>query len=282
MSVSSSGAAERLTVYTVNYPLEYFAQRIAGEHAEVVFPAPDNVDPAFWNPEAGTINEYQRADLIFLNGADYAKWVNKVSLPRSRLVDTSAMFKAQYLVADDGPTHSHGLEGEHSHGDVHFTTWLDLTLAVQHGEAVATALAAKLPAHQDDFLNNFDQLKEELLSIDQSLKSIGAAAASRPLLASHPIYQYFGRRYELNMQSVLWEPDRFPDENQWTELGHLVKNHPASMMIWEGPPLQKTIDRLESLGIDSVVFETCANGCSAGDFLAGMQTNVVNLKSALQ
>jgi len=36
----------RVTVYTVNYPLQYFAQRIAGKHAEVIFPAPTDIDPS--------------------------------------------------------------------------------------------------------------------------------------------------------------------------------------------------------------------------------------------
>ena len=49
----------RLTVYTVNYPLQYFAQRIAGEHAEVIFPAPSDVDPAFWQPTAEVIGDFQ-------------------------------------------------------------------------------------------------------------------------------------------------------------------------------------------------------------------------------
>jgi len=50
----------KLTVYVVNYPLKYFAERIAGEHARVVFPVPGNVDPAFWMPDAETIQQYQR------------------------------------------------------------------------------------------------------------------------------------------------------------------------------------------------------------------------------
>jgi zinc transport system substrate-binding protein len=81
-------AGDKLRVYTVNYPLAYFAERIAGDLATVIFPAPPNVDPAFWMPNAETIAAYQTADLILLNGADYAKWTAKVSLPRSRLVDT--------------------------------------------------------------------------------------------------------------------------------------------------------------------------------------------------
>ena len=37
-------AADRLTVYVVNYPLKYFTERIAGEHASVVFPASPDVE----------------------------------------------------------------------------------------------------------------------------------------------------------------------------------------------------------------------------------------------
>ena len=48
-------ADEKLTIYTVNYPLTYFAERIGGDEVEVVFPAPHGEDPAFWSPEAETI-----------------------------------------------------------------------------------------------------------------------------------------------------------------------------------------------------------------------------------
>ena len=51
----AAGASEPLLIYSVNYPLQYFAQRIAGEHAEVVCPAPAGTDPAFWNPDAETV-----------------------------------------------------------------------------------------------------------------------------------------------------------------------------------------------------------------------------------
>ena len=64
LSSPSLRAAEPLTVYTVNYPLQYFTQRIAGDHARVVFQAPADVEPAFWMPDHKTIGEYQQADLI--------------------------------------------------------------------------------------------------------------------------------------------------------------------------------------------------------------------------
>ena len=81
--------------------------------------------------DAKTISDYQSADLILLNGANYAKWVNKVSLPRFRMVNTSAAFKDRYIEAAEMLTHSHGAEGKHGHEALAFTTWIDFGLAVR-------------------------------------------------------------------------------------------------------------------------------------------------------
>ena len=59
-----------LSVYVVNYPLMYFAERIGGDHVEVVFPAPAGVDPAFWQPGVDVVADYQMADLIVRNARD--------------------------------------------------------------------------------------------------------------------------------------------------------------------------------------------------------------------
>ena len=40
----------QLTLYTVNYPLKYLAERVGGEIVSAVFPAPPDVDPAHWSP----------------------------------------------------------------------------------------------------------------------------------------------------------------------------------------------------------------------------------------
>ena len=61
-------------IYTVNYPLAYFAERIAGNSVDVVFPAPADVDPANLSPDASIVAGYQQADLVILNGAGYAGW----------------------------------------------------------------------------------------------------------------------------------------------------------------------------------------------------------------
>jgi len=275
-------AAEKLTIYTVNYPLAYFAERLAGDLARVEFPAPADVDPAFWMPDADTVAAYQAADLILLNGAGYAKWVDKVSLPASRLVNTSRSFMDQYIQTDAGISHSHGPGGEHSHSGTAFTTWLDLELATRQAEAVAKAITRKLPDASDRVARNLEALQGELQALDQRLAASAATAPSRPLLASHPVYQYLARRYNLDLASVLWEPDAVPTPQQWRELEGMLADHPAHWMLWEAQPAQETADRLRALGVESVVFDPCANRPARGDFLTVMAENAKSLERAHQ
>lgn len=282
IAAADNGTSDKLTVYVVNYPLKYFAERIAGDHARVVFPAPSEGDPAYWMPDAVTIAAYQKADLILRNGANYAKWVSKVSLPRSKMVDTSAKFKDRLITAEEVVTHSHGAAGAHAHESLAFTTWLDFDLAAKQAGVVMAALSRKKPAAKDFFKKNYTALENDLLAIDDEMKRIAAKNLLSPLVASHPVYDYLSRRYGLNMKSVHWEPDEFPSAAQWSELRAMLKKHPAKWMIWEQEPMKASAARLKAMGVDSLVFDPCGNIPDQGDFLSVMRRNGKNLKPAFQ
>ena len=164
--------SDLLTIYVVNYPLIYFAERIADGHAKVVFPAPADQDPAFWAPGPDTIGAFQKADLILLNGAGYAKWVEKASLPRSKILDTSAEFKNEYIKITGATTHSHGSGGEHAHEGVAFTTWIDFDLATKQAGAIGNALGQMRPDLLDEFQSNYAKLAKDLKDIDKSIREI--------------------------------------------------------------------------------------------------------------
>jgi len=282
ISYSDTDVQEKLTIYVVNYPLKYFAERIAGDHARVVFPAPAEKDPAYWMPDAATVAAYQKADLILLNGANYAKWVRKVSLPRSKMVDTSAKFKDRLITAEEVVTHSHGAAGAHAHESLAFTTWLDFDLAAKQAGLVMKALSRKKPAARDFFKKNYAALEHDLLALDEEMKRIAAKNPLSPLVASHPVYDYLSRRYGFNMRSVHWEPDEFPSDAQWSELRAILKKHPAKWMIWEGEPMKESAERLKAIGINSLVFDPCGNIPDQGDFMSVIRRNGKNLESAFQ
>ena len=270
------------TVYVVNYPLQYFAERIGAEQVHVVFPAPADEDPAFWKPDVETIAAFQAADLILINGAAYAKWLKTASLPKSKMIDTSRRFKADYIEIQDTGTHSHGPTGEHSHAGTAFTTWLDFRQAARQAEAVTEGLSRLLPEHKDTFERRYAELEQDLLALDERLDTIAARQRTQPLLASHPVYQYLAKRYGLNLQSVLWEPEVMPDDEEWQRLQSILQGHAAAWMLWEGDPLPTSADKLQALGVKSLVFDPCGNTPQQGDFLSVMQQNVARLQQAFQ
>lgn len=263
-------------VYVANYPLKYFAERIGGDSVEVKFPAPGDEDPVFWQPDDAAIAGFQSADIILMNGATYSKWVEKVTLPQSKLVDTSAGFKAQYIEIKADATHSHGPGGEHSHSGTAFTTWIDFQQAIQQADAVAKALTKFNP----DASKNFTALKAELEVLDVRLLAVGKRIANAPLVVSHPVYHYFARRYALNVRSVLWEPETVPDDKAMEELKGILATHPAKWMIWEGDPAKDSVAKLESIGVKSVTFDPCGNVPDSSDFMAVMKVNVEAFEKA--
>ena len=270
-------APEALTVVTVNYPLAYFAERILGDAGSVSFPAPPDVDPAYWSPEPSVISEYQQADLIILNGAGYAGWIANASLPQTRLVDTTAAVSDQLIEIENTVTHTHGPTGDHSHGDTAFTTWLDLDIAVAQAQAMTEAMILARPDLEAGLRQGFADLEEDLVALNDQLKEVTAAMGDQPVLFSHPVYQYFERRYGLNGYSVHWEPDAVPDEAQWRQLQSILRQHPAKLMIWEGEPLDETRRRLSDMGIESIVFSPGGNRPAEGDWLTLMRKGALSL-----
>jgi zinc transport system substrate-binding protein len=278
----SPDPVDKLVIYTVNYPLAYFAERIGNHLVEVSFPAPVDEDPAFWSPDADTIAAYQGADLILINGAGYAKWVERAALPSSRVVNTSERIVDRFIPLEGTVTHSHGPEGEHEHGGYAFTTWLDPELATQQAQTIAAAIALQRPEKESEIQRRMDALKRDLVDLDSRLGVAAAAIGDEPLLFSHPVYQYLINRYGLNGVEVHWEPDVAPDGHAWDHLEEQLESHPAKWMLWESEPLDVTVQGLEDRGISSVVFDPCGNRPAEGDFLTVMAANAAVLESMVR
>ncbi len=241
---------------------------------------PADADPAFWQPSDAQIGDLQAADLLLMNGATYSKWAEKVTLPESKLIDTSASFGNQLITVKSTVTHSHGKQGEHSHDGTAFTTWLDFQQAIAQADAVCEALKRVKPESIELFALNFDLLKKDLLALDTRMLAVGKKLANQPMVASHPVYQYWARRYGINLEAVLWEPEVVPTDAQLEDLKKILATHPAKWMVWEGEPAKESVAKLKALGLESVVFDPCANAPEHGDFLSVMKGNVAAMERA--
>lgn len=279
-STTTTTLAGKIRVAVVNYPLKYFTERIGGDLTEVLYPVQEDVDPAYWNPGEEALGILQEADVIFLNGAGYSQWLNMVSLPGSKVVNTSDALKGQFIGIEGQTTHVHGTEGEHAHGDIAFTTWLDPILAIEQADAIKEALSEILPREKESFINGFQALKEDLLALDREIESVVSLLEDQVLLFSHPVYQYLEKRYSLQGSSVHWEPDQFPDAEMWNDLENMLSSYAVKWMVWEGEPMIETVEKLKEYGIGSIVFAPCGNTPETGDYLSVMKQNTYNLQVA--
>jgi len=266
-------------VAVVNYPLYTFATKIGGEKIDVYFPQIDG-DPAFWEPDPASIEKFQNADRIILNGANYAKWMEKVSLPVSTQVNTSKAFSDQ-LIELQGEVHSHGPEGEHSHTGYAFTTWLDLKNAETQALAVYEVLFELLPQEKETFNNNFIEIRDRLKALDEKLSEIINNQGNPLVFASHPVYQYLAKGYGIQIISFHWEPDQMPSEVDWQEFEYSLDSHSSRAMLWEDDPLPEVRRRLEESGVAVIVFNPGGNRTEL-DFIHLMERNIENLGMGLK
>ena len=264
-------------VAVVNYPIQYFTKRIAGDQVEVFFPVPREEDPAFWKPQDKDIEGYQQADLILLNGAEYEKWLPAAVLPLTRQVVTSQAFADRYVTNGEVVTHSHGPQGMHSHGLIDFNTWMDPKQAALQAQCIHDELTRLLPEATKDFDLNLKALQKDLAEIDAAIQQTSAKLGNSPLLGSHPVYQYAARRYGWNLKMVHWEPDEMPSDEEWQKFEKLYREHAGKIMLWEKDPLPTVSERLRQMGIEPIAFETCASEPEIGDYLTVMKSNAARL-----
>ena len=273
-------AQERPRVVAVNYALSYFAERLGGDEVEVIFPVPPGTDPSFWRPGIADISLMQGADLILLNGAGFATWTTKASLPRSRIVDTSRGF-ADRFITTESVTHSHGADGEHSHTGTASFTWLDPEQAILQAGAIADALEKRGLVPAEEIAPRLAALTGDLQAVDAAAEGLRPLAEGKVLVATHPRYQYLARAYGLEIVSLEWDAGAAPDAGQLAELEALVGETGAQVLLWEAEPPQEARDAVRALGLADAVFPTRATAPEGADYLERLRTAVDELAGVL-
>lgn len=276
-SGSSPASGAEPYIIAVNNPLLYFSQRLIGDDIEIRLPVPNDIDPATWQPAVDAVLLLQGAELLLLNGAGYSSWLNKVSVSPRKMVFTAGE-KEQWIELSEQVTHSHGPGAEHAHGGYAFTTWMDMSLARTQAEAVAAALQKRWPELADRIAANMLRLKEDLDELDLGYRWQARRLANRQLVYSHPVYQYFERRYQLPGESLHWEPDEMPSDVQWDELVAMISTRP--LFIWEAEPAAEIAHKMALMGLPYVVVDPAAN-ISSKDWLSVQRENLVRLSSVI-
>ena len=97
--------------------------------------------------------------------------------------------------------------------------WLDPDNAKTLVERIRLALSAKDPAHATAFKSNADALRDKLDALEAELHRQLAPVAGKPYIVFHDAFQYFERRFGLNVVgSISISPEIPPSAKRLTEL----------------------------------------------------------------
>ena len=138
-----------LKIFASFYPIYDFVKKIGKDRVDVSTIVHASIEPHDFEPTARQIIELQKADVIFINGAGFESWINKIG--NAAIVDLSK----------DLPIENIG-----SIPDPHI--WLDPNLVKAYSKTIFEKLISLDPQNTDYYTSNFNEFnsKLELLNSD--------------------------------------------------------------------------------------------------------------------
>ncbi|MFK7768632.1 MAG: metal ABC transporter substrate-binding protein [Mariniblastus sp.] len=273
-------------VVVVSYPLQFLTSQVVGDEVEVLFPAGDaEADARSWRPDRESIGQMQAADLIIANGtpAPYAKWLDRVSLPESKVLNTATkgMLLRDYISVEDVTvTHAHGPEGEHSHAMMVSRTWLDPAMAKKQISFVTEKLISIYPASSDMLSENLNSLTaklDELVTLAEEIKTQGPPA----VLTATPELKYLTRAVGMADYHMAWDGELTIDLAE-KDLDKILKqfdekSRPKIMLFADQGPSSEIREILDTHEIQVETMAMSDGRPAFGNYLTELRGNLEKL-----
>lgn len=186
---------------------------------------------------------------------------------------------------DDSQT---GSENHHHHGDVDPHVWLDPVLAVELAENVLHTLEQLKPEAKEEFERNFNELRTNLLELDQEFKNVIEQSPNKEILVSHSAYGYWESRYGIQQISVSGlSPSNEPTQKALKNIINTANEHNIKFVIFDQNLTSKVSEMVkneinaESLTLHNLESITAADDANGEDYFSIMRQNLETLKKAL-
>lgn len=281
-------------IYTSFLPVRCITEKICGSLASVRPIFSRGEDPSEAMPPPEIISALQKdAELVIINGAGFEKWINKVSLPLEKCVESAAELEDTFIFIEDRTSHSHGAAGLHSHHGLDGHTWLSPPNALVQAKAINQALKEVLPGKHEILDQGLAELEKSLKDLDRDFRGL-MSNFKGTLAAAHPAYNYWAREYGVKILSFTLDPEEIPSQETLKALADQLKdvNPKPQLMLWEAPPAPQVARAItEATGLANVCFSPCESPASAdsqeegsapkADFISMMRQNLTNLTNAL-
>ncbi|MGI6161654.1 MAG: metal ABC transporter substrate-binding protein [Christensenellales bacterium] len=295
----------KLKIYASFYPMYDFAQKIAGDKAEVKCVVPSGVEPHDWEPTAADIVALEQADVFIYNGAGMEHWVDDVlaSLQTKTLTVVEASSNIGLIEGGHSHDHDHDHDHEHEHdhdedhnhdhdmfegGGLDPHVWLNPMYAKIQMENITNALIEADEANADYYEYNYNAWAAELDKLDKEYKDALSGLENSTIVVAHEAYGYLCEAYGLTQVGITGlSPDSEPNPAKMAEIIDFAKEHNIKVVFFEELASSKVADAIASaIGAKTAVLSPIeglsdAQAQEGGDYFSVMRSNLEALKAAL-
>lgn len=192
-SISSSAQEQKKVLATASM-ISDMAQQIAGDKLSIDCIVPIGGDPHLYDPVPSDARKAAQADLILKNGLTFEGWLQE-------LIDNSGT-KATQILVTEGVKPIESLAYANS-ADPH--AWMNVANGIIYTKNIYNAIVALDPDNESYYTKNYNAYKAKLEYLDQYItdRIQSIPAKNRVLITSHDAFQYYGRKYGIQLEAIL-------------------------------------------------------------------------------
>lgn len=268
------------------YPLAHFAQKTAGEDAEVTGITPAGAEPHDFEPTPRDIKKILSSRVFIYNGGGFDPWADRISAELKEkgvlLVNMSENFR---LIESD--SHEHHDAKESKQLDPHI--WLDPMLAAKEVAIISGLLSKTDPSNADGYAKRASNYAKELEALHRKFEDGLKSCRTRDIIVSHNAFSYMGLRYNLNIHAISGiSAGGDPSPRRIGNLAKLAKEKDIRYIFFEtlaSPRIAETIANeagVETLVLNPLEGLTPEELDRGEDYISVMEQNLENLRKALE
>ncbi len=289
--------SDSLLIYTSLYPIQYAAERIGGELAQVETVYPPGVDAHSYEPTSKEITELSQGDLFIYLGANMEGFADTVAdALASQDVLMLEIGKNKDLFyslteAEEDEAHEqhehHEDEDDHDHGQIDPHIWLDPLLMVEMGQMIKDEMIKLSPEDEAEFNSNFASYKADLEKLNEDYADTLTKKDNPVILVTHAAYGYIERNYGIKQLSIsgLTTHDE-PSQKELANITRQAEKENIKYLIYDQFSDNKTAEivqkhlNAEKLVLHNLEVLTEEDIKNDSDYLSLMESNLIVLDEA--
>lgn len=288
-SESEKNSNTDLKIYTSLYPIQYAVERIGNQSIETESVYPPGVDAHTYEPSSREMTSIAEGDAFIYLGAGMEGFAETAAQALDSqdiaLIELGEDEKLFHDEPSDNDTHDQA--GHHHDHNPHI--WLDPVRMIDMADTIKDRLIDLNPKKSGQYTENFNALKDDLLTLDEQFRKTLETKKSKKILVSHAAYGYWEEHYGIKQIAISGlSSSEEPSQKDLTKIIDQARKYNMDYILFE----QNTSDHVseiiqnqigaKSLSIHNLAVLTDADIENGEDYLSLMNHNLEVLDQATE